>query len=77
MLYPVSTPESNSPDDRIGYIDLTGRLVVPAAYKYGSYFFEGLAAVMGDDERTGFIDDRGTVVIPFQFDGLSRFQEGV
>jgi hypothetical protein len=77
MLYPISTPIPNTPDDLIGYIDYCGQLSVPAVYKSGAFFSEGLAAVMNDDYKTGFIDERGTLIIPHKFQGLADFCGGV
>lgn len=77
MLYPISIPKPDSPEDLIGYIDSLGQVVVPAIYKFGAYFFEGVAGVVRADGKSGFIDERGRVVIPFQFTGTNPFQEGL
>jgi hypothetical protein len=77
MLYPISKPTIDPEDDLVGYIDHTGRLIVPPVYKGGAFFFEGLASVMRDDYKTGFIDERGALIIPHKFQGLSYFSGGL
>lgn len=63
----------------IGYLDLTGAVVIPARYEQAGLFYEGLAAVW-ENETVGFIDKTGKTVIPFQYDpwllGPYRFRDG-
>lgn len=69
----------------IGYIDQTGRLVIPYRYliTWGR-FSEGLAAVQPlKSKMLGYIDKKGTMVISPRFDdafpfsnGLARVQKG-
>jgi hypothetical protein len=77
MLYPISKPIPKTAEDLIGYIDYYGQLVVPEIYIGGSFFFDGLAAVMGDDYKTGFIDERGALVIPHKYQGLAHYCGGI
>jgi hypothetical protein len=48
-----------------GYIDKTGRLIIPFKFDSAGYFSEGLAAV-GIGDETGYIDKTGKFVIPPQ-----------
>lgn len=59
-----------------GFIDKTGKIVIPAVYDSVEDFSEGLAAVkLGD--KYGYIDNKGEVVIPFQFMYAGEFHEGM
>lgn len=63
-------------DDRAGYIDTTGRVVIPFQYEHAGPFRDGRAyAVVG--KRTGIIDKNGRwIVEPGQYDALHNFNEG-
>jgi hypothetical protein len=65
-------------DSKVGYIDKSGRLLIPLRYHEARDFFEGLAAVrMSPTGKYGFIDRKGVVAIDFQFDEIGEFSEGV
>ncbi|MCL2775730.1 MAG: WG repeat-containing protein [Oscillospiraceae bacterium] len=60
-----------------GYIDTTGKLVVPCIYDYALSFSEGLATVRKDG-KCGYIDKTGNVVIPFMDVGIAyEFHNGI
>lgn len=71
---------------KAGYIDKTGKVVIPAEYGTTGEFSEGLAAVEKDG-KFGFIDKTEKAVIPFQyswaaysssmFRPLGEFHEGL
>lgn len=64
-------------EDKFGYIDKKGKLVVKPQFAGGSRFSQGLAAVqLQKAGRVGFIDETGTLVIPTQFDLADPFSEG-
>lgn len=54
-------------DSIYGYIDTTGKLVVPIQYEGAVRFSENLAAVMKDG-KWGFIDHTGKLVLPIKYD---------
>src|SRR5262245_18425789 len=62
-----------------GYIDKSGKIVIPLQFDWAEPFSEGRAAVVRD-KKYGFIDTDGRVVIPLQFDTMPRqppsFQNG-
>jgi hypothetical protein len=60
---------------KYGFVDSTGKQVVPFIYQNGMSFYEGLASVQKDG-KWGFIDKKNKVVIPFQFDGPGFFEKG-
>jgi hypothetical protein len=71
-------------DDRIpprkGFIDRTGKLVIPARFTYAYPFSEGLAAAteaQDGDSGWGFIDKNGNWAVPPRFDWASNFQFGL
>lgn len=73
-------PKSESIPPRKGYIDKTGRLVIPARFTYATPFSEGLAAVTeseSGDTGWGFIDRSGNWVVPPAFEWATAFQSGL
>ena len=50
-------------DDHHGYIDLTGKVVIPPVYLVALPFSEGLALVCRDEQHYQYITPTGEVVI--------------
>ncbi len=69
-LFPV---EKNG---KAGYIDQTGKVVIPLKFDEARGFSEGLAAVRSGDDW-GYIDSTGKLVIKPQFFQAGRFQDGI
>jgi hypothetical protein len=69
-LWPV---EQNN---KWGYIDKTGRLIIPFKFEAAQDFSEGLAAVK-IKEKTGYIDETGNFVIPPRFLASFPFSGGL
>ena len=78
------TPRSAAAEDRLyphaeqefgpwGYIDKTGRIVIPLQFDWAEPFSEGRAAVILD-KKYGYVDGTGRLVIPLQFDA-SQYRE--
>jgi tetratricopeptide (TPR) repeat protein len=66
-------------DDKWGFVDATGKEVIPCIYDYVDYgysFSEGLAMVVKDD-KYGFVDATGKEVVPCIYDYADSFSEGV
>lgn len=80
MLQPLSAQETPLfkilDQGMTGYIDRTGRVVIPAVYYNGGDFSEGLAAVRRGG-YFGFIDAAGREVIPAVYDFARSFDHGV
>jgi hypothetical protein len=67
-------------DGKFGYIDKTGKLVVPTIYDSSEPFSEGLASVLLSDDGDGlwgYIDKAGKMVIKPQFASAAPFSEGL
>jgi hypothetical protein len=62
-------------NERWGFIDITGKEIVPCIYDNASDFSEGLAAV-SINEKWGFIDKSGKVVIQCKYNDVKYFSEG-
>jgi hypothetical protein len=62
---------------RKGFIDKTGKIVIPAIYSDARSFQEGLAAVALNHRDYGFIDKDGKVVIPLNYAHAWPFSEGL
>lgn len=63
-----------------GYIDKTGKLVIPPEFTYAYPFSEGLAAVtksVSGDDGWGYIDTAGRWVIEPRFQWASSFSGGL
>jgi hypothetical protein len=58
-----------------GYINKSGKIVIPPQYDGAWDFSEGLAAVQVGDVR-GYIDEKGNMVIKPQFSMTRKFSEG-
>ena len=56
-----------------GYIDKTGKLVIPCQWEATEGFSEKLAAVKDATGKWGYIDTKGNVVIPCQWYGAGYF----
>jgi hypothetical protein len=63
-------------DNKWGYLDKTGKLIIPFKFDGAGDFSEGLAAV-SLKEKTGYIDKTGKFVIPPQSYAGHSFSEGL
>ncbi|MCX6253689.1 MAG: WG repeat-containing protein [Bacteroidia bacterium] len=54
-------------DDKYGFVDVTGKVLVPIIYDDALSFSEGLAIVKKED-KYGFVDINGKEVTPFIYD---------
>jgi len=65
-----------SVEGKDGFIDLTGRMVIPATFDFAWQFSEGRASAW-QNGRAGFIDRSGKFVIPRVFEYARAFHEGL
>ena len=61
-----------------GYIDRTGKEVIPLSseYRIMIHFSEGMAMV-SDGDKWGYIDTTGELVVPLKYDSAGIFQGGM
>ena len=64
------------PDEKWGFIDGTGKLIIPFKYDRVYGFAEGLAAVWLNG-KGGFIDKTDNIVIPLKYGEMREFSEGL
>lgn len=66
-----------------GYVDKTGKLVIPYQFDGANEFSEGLAAVVfgvsfkDKEVQCGYIDQTGRVIVPKAYDRCDPFREGL
>ena len=59
-----------------GFVDETGKLIIPYKYDNVDGFIEGLAAV-NLNGKWGFIDSTNNIVIPLKYSRVDGFSEGL
>ena len=61
-----------------GFIDKTGKVVIPLQFADASGFHEGLSAIQTEEDgKYGYIDKAGKLVVPPQFATEHEFSEGL
>jgi len=63
-------------DDKFGFVDYTGKQIVPAHYDMAGEFSEGLASVKVG-QKWGVIDKNGAFQVEPQFDFVGSFSSGL
>jgi hypothetical protein len=64
-------------DDKCGYINASGELVIPCQWKEVWPFQEGLAIVMDFNNLLGYVNYNGEVVIPPIWKKAMNFENGI
>jgi hypothetical protein len=62
--------------DKIGYIDITGKWVIPPIFADAKIFSEGLAAAR-EDNKYGYIDKRGNYILKPVYENAREFRNGL
>ena len=84
--YHGNSPKTAYPIYRHGYMDTTGKVVIPPQYEEAEAFSEGLAAVkvstwregyQTTQDRYGYIDKTGRMALPARFYVAGSFSEGL
>ncbi|WP_108808961.1 WG repeat-containing protein [Aquimarina spinulae] len=68
---------SVSKDNRMGFLDTSGKTIIPFDYKKAKAFSEGLAVVQNQEGFYGYIDKKGTIQLPFKYQSADSFQNGI
>jgi hypothetical protein len=63
-------------NDKLGYIDRSGKIIIEPKFEEAENFSEGLATVK-IGEKFGYIDRTGKITIKPKFDGAENFSEGL
>ena len=72
-MCPVINDEKN-----VGFVDETGKLVIPCNYVHALDFRDGLASVQeGGTFKIGYINYQGETVIPFLYRKGGDFEDGL
>ena len=68
-------------DWKWGYVDTSGKEIIPCQYDLAKSFSNGLAAVgVGEDSwnsKYGFINTKGEEIVPCIYDDVEKFSEGL
>ena len=64
-----------SKNDKYGFIDTKGKVVIEPKYEWASSFSDGLA-IVSVEGLYGAIDKQGKTVIPFEYQALADFHDG-
>lgn len=64
-------------NDKYGFIDKTGKVVIPCQWEDAGGFQEGLCQVTDANDKYGYIDKTGKLVIPCQWKDAFPFREGL
>lgn len=64
-------------DDRWGYLNTKGKIVINAQFYWADNFSEGLASVANKDDEYGYINKKGKIVINYQFNDAGDFSDGM
>lgn len=65
-------------DKKVGFVDATGKLVIPCQYVSHSYFCEGLVKVQeAETYKIGYINKKGETIIPFLYRKGGDFENGL
>lgn len=60
---------------KLGYVDISGREVIPLQYEDGYSFLDGIALVKKGG-RWGYIDTTGKIILDFKYESAGQFNNG-
>jgi hypothetical protein len=64
---------------KVGFVDTSGKVVIPCIYDYAYSFSDGIAVVsniVNGRVQSGYIDKKGKVILPLQYERISAFNAG-
>lgn len=59
-----------------GFIDVTGKIIIPIQYASTEIVGDGMIAVMNEPQKWGYINYQNQLIIPMQFWSPSPFEKG-
>jgi hypothetical protein len=62
--------------ETFGFIDLSGKQIIPITYSNAKSFSNQLAPVCNNKMQWGFIDKTNKTILPFQYSYADSFDEG-
>lgn len=62
-------------DEKCGYINSSGEVVIPITYECAMSFSEGLASIVVNG-KCGYINKQNEIIIPPQYDAATPFENG-
>lgn len=62
---------------KYGFIDASGKSIVPCIYKDVELFSEGLAVVMNEEGQYGFVNKKGEIILPLVYNRANSFENGI
>lgn len=74
-LAPIRTASTR----KVGFVDTSGKVVIPCIYDYAYSFNDGVAVVsniVDGKMKSGYIDWKGKVILPIQYERISTFSAG-
>jgi hypothetical protein len=66
-----------SENKKTGYVDTTGKYVIPPRFPWGGDFSDGLAPASDETSKWGYVNPKGAFVIAPRFFVASEFSEGL
>ncbi|RZJ33827.1 MAG: WG repeat-containing protein [Flavobacterium sp.] len=66
--------KQDSIGEKWGFVDKTGKIVIPAQFESAGNFHDGKCFVKNKDGKFGYIDTSGKIVINYQFDEARNFE---
>ena len=76
-VYTYLRPMKSAAIGKYGFVDNTGKIIIPFHWDNAGKFFDGFASVQDRRGKWGFIDRIGRVSIPCQWEKVSSFHEGL
>jgi len=64
-------------NEKYGFIDASGAVVIPFEYMHVENFNEGLAIVAKEANKFGLIDTNGKTIIPLKYFGVKSYENGI
>jgi len=75
--YGQELTSKKGPNNKFGFVDKSGKEVIPFKYDEAHRFFGGELASVKLNSKWGFVDKTGKEVIPFKYDDAEIFREGL